>query len=63
MYIKNIPFRPNSKKNILLGQTWVLPNSFLDLHTTSLESGDYQLFLYDAAKKQFWKTAYRFQRP
>ena len=63
MYIKNIPFRANSKKNILLGQTWVLPSSFLDMHTTSLESGDYQLYLYDAAKKQFWKTAYLFQRP
>jgi len=63
LYVKNIPFRANSKKNILIGQAWVLPESLLNLRSISLESGNYQLYLYDAAKKQFWKTAYHFQRP
>lgn len=63
VYIKYLAMRQNSKKNIMLGHSWLIPVSYLDLSQTSMESGTYQLYLFDAEKQQYWKTKYSFTRP
>lgn len=61
-YVKNIEFKPNSKKNILFRGEWLMQEGTANLQNAQLPTGNYQVFLYDASKQTYWNTQQTFNR-
>ncbi len=55
-YVKNIEFKPNSKKNMLMSGKWLMHEGSANMQNTQMEQGTYQLFIFDEAKQRFWNT-------
>jgi hypothetical protein len=61
-YVKNIEFRPNSKKNILLQGRWLTNEGTINLQQAQIQKGNYQIFVFDRSQQQYWKTNKTFKR-
>jgi hypothetical protein len=61
-YVKNIEFRPGSKKNFLLHGQWLSNSGIVNLQQALLSKGSYQVYVYDPSCQQFWKTNRTFLR-
>ncbi|MEY2895483.1 MAG: hypothetical protein RIS42_1202, partial [Bacteroidota bacterium] len=61
-YVKNIEFRPSSKKNFLLHGQWLSNSGIVNLQQALLSKGSYQVYVYDPSRQQFWKTNRTFLR-
>jgi hypothetical protein len=54
-YVKNIEFKPNSKKNMLISRKWLMQVGVANMQNVHMEHGKYQIFLFDATNQRFWK--------
>ena len=61
-YVKNIEFRPSSKKNLLLHGQWLSNSGIVNLQQAQLAKGTYQIYVYDPGSQRFWKTNRTFLR-
>lgn len=61
-YVKNIEFRPSSKKNLLLHGQWLSNSGIVNLQQAQLAKGTYQIYVYDPDSQRFWKTNRTFLR-
>lgn len=61
-YVKNIEFRPNSKKNIVLQGRWLTNEGTINLQQSQIPKGNYRIFVFDPSQQQYWKTNKTFKR-
>lgn len=61
-YVKNIEFKPNSKKNMLFTGDWLMNEGVINMQNAQMAKGGYQIYLFDPSKDSYWKTNQSFTR-
>jgi hypothetical protein len=61
-YVKNIEFKPNSKKNMLLSGEWLMNEAAINMQNAQMAKGTYQIYLFDKQHEVYWKTNKTFTR-
>jgi hypothetical protein len=61
-YVKNIEFRINSKKNMLISGDWLMNKGVVSMQNAQMAKGSYQIYLFDPSSESYWKTNQSFTR-